>query len=252
MESNQGAFDRNLVGSAVGQQPADDPSLDATAFVRETIATATGIAGVTGAALMLADEAHVLRYAASTDRVGRLLERSQEQAEEGPCMQAYVLDAPVGAADVTADQRWPGLAALLASSPLRAVLAVPVHAGGGPVGTLTAYADHAHQWDQEQTAALTGLAAALDRLLASNLARHRSDRLAEQLQQALDYRAGIERAVGFLMGRDRVDAVTAFNQLRAAARSNRRRVADVAHDLLHGQPLPAIRVHTDRPSHRST
>ena len=25
MESNQGAFDRNLVGSAVGQQPADDP-----------------------------------------------------------------------------------------------------------------------------------------------------------------------------------------------------------------------------------
>jgi GAF domain-containing protein len=91
---------------------------------------------------------------------------------------------------MTTDQRWPRLAGLLGSSPLRAVLAVPVHAGGGPVGTLNGYAEQAHEWDRQQTEALTSLAAALDRLLTSNLARHRSDQLAVQLQQALDYRGG--------------------------------------------------------------
>jgi hypothetical protein len=51
------------------------------------------------------------------------------------------------------------------------------------------------------------------------------------------------------MGRDGVDAVTAFNQLRAAARSNRRGVVDVARDLLDGHPLPTVRA---RPPQRST
>jgi AmiR/NasT family two-component response regulator len=66
-------------------------------------------------------------------------------------------------------------------------------------------------------------------------------RLAEQLQAALEHRWLIERAKGVLMGRERLDAQTAFEQLRGAARSSTRRLVDVARDVTAGQPLPANR-----------
>ena len=63
--------------------------------------------------------------------------------------------------------------------------------------------------------------------------------MADQLQYALDYRVVIERAVGYLMGTHRLDAVTAFDVLRKQARDSRRRVADVATEILGGTTGPA-------------
>ncbi len=60
--------------------------------------------------------------------------------------------------------------------------------------------------------------------------------VADQLQYALNYRVVIERAVGYLMGARGLDAVAAFDLLRRQARDSRRRVADVATDLL-GQAM---------------
>ena len=118
------------------------------------------------------------------------------------------------------------------------MLGAPTHLGGGAVGTLNVYADHPHDWDSTQIAAVGAFAQVIDRLLNSSVARRRSDRLAQQLQYALDYRVVIERAVGYLMGRDQVDDVTAFSRLRSAARSQRRTVVDLAREVLDGQPLP--------------
>jgi hypothetical protein len=66
----------------------------------------------------------------------------------------------------------------------------------------------------------------------------------------LDYRVVIERAVGYLMGTHRLDAVTAFDVLRKRARDSRRRVADVASEILGGTTGPASddRVGDLRPS----
>jgi hypothetical protein len=74
--------------------------------------------------------------------------------------------------------------------------------------------------------------------------------VAGQLQYALDYRVVIERAVGYLMGAHRLDAVTAFDVLRRRARDSRRRIADVATDVLGGTTGPASdeRVGDLRPS----
>jgi AmiR/NasT family two-component response regulator len=46
----------------------------------------------------------------------------------------------------------------------------------------------------------------------------------------------IERAVGYLMGAHGLDAVTAFNILRKRARDSRRRIADVAGEILEQAP----------------
>jgi response regulator NasT len=56
----------------------------------------------------------------------------------------------------------------------------------------------------------------------------------EELQSALDRRAIIERAKGMLMERHSIDDRAAFERLRGYARRERRRVVDVAHDVVDG------------------
>jgi response regulator NasT len=59
----------------------------------------------------------------------------------------------------------------------------------------------------------------------------------EQLESALDRRAIIERAKGILMERHGVDERAAFEQLRDHARSQSRRVVDVARAVAEGHAL---------------
>jgi hypothetical protein len=119
------------------------------------------------------------------------------------------------------------------------VLGVPVRLGGVTVGSLDVYRDHPHTWDASERSALVRYSAVLETILRTLLAAHRSDELARQLQYALDYRVVIERAVGYLMAARHTDAVTAFDLLRRAARNRRRKVADLAQELLDGGSLAA-------------
>jgi hypothetical protein len=68
--------------------------------------------------------------------------------------------------------------------------------------------------------------------LATAVAAHNAGELAVQLQYALDYRVIIERGVGYLMARDQVDAMTAFDRLRGAARDTQTKIGDVAQRLV--------------------
>jgi GAF domain-containing protein len=193
--------------------------------------------GVQGAGMLVVAADDQLHHLADTDEPGRALEEAQEQTGIGPCVDAYVLDQPVHTADLRTDPRYPPLAALLADAAVRAVLGVPVRIGGGPVGTLNVYREHPYEWDETEAAALEAYAAVVSDLLATSVARHRSDKLAAQLGYALDYRVPIERAIGYLMAAQGLDSSTAFTRLRAAARSSRRKIVDVAAEVLDGRPL---------------
>jgi AmiR/NasT family two-component response regulator len=48
----------------------------------------------------------------------------------------------------------------------------------------------------------------------------------------------IERGIGYLMARDRVDHPAAFDRLRRASRNSRRRIGEVAEELLRTGSLP--------------
>jgi GAF domain-containing protein len=207
-------------------------------LLQRAVAATRQMPTVSGAGLMLVDAEQALRYVAASDEPGRTLEAAQEEAGEGPCIEAFVRNEAIATDDVRTDGRWPRLASLVQQSPVRAVLGVPTHVGGGAVGTLNVYVDSPHDWTDSEVAALGAFASVVDTLLASSVAQQRSDRLAQQLQYALDYRVIIERAVGYLMRRDGVDSVTAFSRLRSAARNSRRKAVDLARDLLDGQPLP--------------
>ena len=194
---------------------------------------------VGGAGLLVADEQDMLRYVAATSGPGRLLEKTEAEAGEGPCTEAFVKALVVTSHDVTAEaERWPVLARAMADLPVRAVLGTPVRLGGVPVGTLDVYQEHAHEWDDSEVAALARYAEVISTTLTAALQAHTAGELARQLQYALDYRVVIERAVGFLMAKQSADPVAAFNALRQAARSRRTKIGLVAEHVLDNGSLP--------------
>jgi AmiR/NasT family two-component response regulator len=75
----------------------------------------------------------------------------------------------------------------------------------------------------------------LAQLVGSASDAHHKSQLAAQLQFALESRVLIEQARGVLMERHGVDDQAAFTRLRRQARSNGRKLADVAREII-GDP----------------
>lgn len=188
--------------------------------------------GATGAGFMMVDDSSSLRSVAFTDPGGRLLEELQERVGHGPCVDALTFDRVVTTVDVAEDPRWPQLGSELREAGVRAVLGVPIHVSGLPVGSLNVYRNRPGDWGETEAPALLAYGRLVESLMVSALHAEQRERLADQLQHALDSRVVIERAVGMLMERHGLDAVDAFNQLRRTARDGGRRVADVATDML--------------------
>lgn len=197
--------------------------------------------GLSGAGLLMIDEDSVVHPVLATDRQGWELEAAQETAGEGPCIDAVLYGELVECEDITSDARWPDLAEAMADSDLGGVLGVPITLGGVTVGALNVYVDQPHVWDDSDISALRSYGEFVERMLAGALLAERTDELVQQLQDALDTRVVIERAIGLLMGRHETDAVSAFNMLRDRARPERRKVIDVARELLDDvRPASAV------------
>src|SRR5436305_2067721 len=187
--------------------------------------------GCSGAGIMFITESGHLCYVAASDEAGRQLEQAQATAGQGPCYDSYVYAREVASRDLHMDNRWPQLPAHLPAE-VRAVVGVPVMLSGSPVGTLNVYRNQPNDWDESDIQALRVYSDLIAEVLGSALAAQDHSALAGQLQYALDYRVVIERTVGYLMGSQGLGAVTAFNVLRKRARDSRRRVADLAAEIL--------------------
>jgi GAF domain-containing protein len=219
-------------------QPRDDDG-SLTSALNVVVAACVDLFAVDGAGVLLADEQDMLAYAAASDGPGRLLEQTEAEAGEGPCTEAFVKARVVTSRDILAEtDRWPALARVMAGQPVRAVLGTPVVLGGVPIGTLDVYKERAHTWDDSEVAAIGRYAEVIATTLGAALQAHTAGELARQLQYALDYRVVIERAVGYLMAKESLDAVGAFNALRTAARSRRTKIGLVSEHVLDTGELP--------------
>jgi GAF domain-containing protein len=222
-------IDPDALAKSVARLEGVDPvdtGLDAA--LELAVAETDDVFQVDGAGLMLLSEDGVLRYTAASDEPGRMLEALQEQFGEGPCVDAFLTDAPVLAGDMGADPRWPSVGPLAARHGVHAVLGVPVDLRDGPVGTLNVYAAQPHQWDKADVAAIEAYTRVVASLLRAAVRAHLRGKAATQLQHALDHRSVIEQAKGVIMQRRGIDQQAAFELLRAQARSSRRRLDEVA------------------------
>jgi GAF domain-containing protein len=191
-----------------------------------------------GVGLMLADTNGQLHQASSSDQQVQNVEEHQARAALGICAAAFAKRTPMSVRDVRQDPDRYGLRWVLNDAQIRAALSVPVELDGDPIGALGVYAAAPRDWGDREVSAVQAYAGVVASLLAAAVAAHLKGRLAAQLQTALDRRTPIEQAKGMLMAKEGIDAAVAFERLRAAARSSRRRIVDVAHDLIAGRPLP--------------
>jgi GAF domain-containing protein len=214
------------------------PGTGVVEALQHVTAACVDLFGVAGSGIMLADEQNVPRYVAASDGPGRALEIAESNTGQGPCTEAFVNNTVVASTDVTEEDRWPDLAAAIRPHGIRAVLGLPVRLGGVTVGTLDVFYSQPHVWQDEECQALGRYRDLVESTLATAVAAHTAGELATQLQYALDYRVIIERGVGYLMARDQVDSITAFNKLRRAARDTRSKIGDVAQRLVSTGRLP--------------
>jgi len=229
--------DRELLDAVlarVAREGASSPS--AAEGVELLIRAAADVFAVSGVGILLADDAQNLRHVASTDPAARSLEQAQERTGEGPCVDAYFEGRTVQTADLRRDARWPELAGAVADDGVRAVLGVPMRLDGAAIGTLNAYSQEPHEWDESDREAIEAIGRLLEGHLAAAAARFQSEELVSQLQRALEQRVSIDRAIGVIMEREGLDARTAFNHLRGRARDERRRADEVAREILEGSP----------------
>jgi len=207
--------------------------------ISDVVHTTHTMFGVDGAGLMLVDdEQHLRKVAASDDRFGHL-EDLQIRHQEGPCIDAFDTRELISAEDLGAEQRWPKFSEAAVARDVRAVLASPLPYNQAAVGVVAVLSEQRHPWSPEGELALLAFTDLAALFIASMMQGERQSELAGQLQGALDSRKVIEQAKGVLMGRNGITARDAYEQLRARARSERRKLSAVCAEIVASAERPA-------------
>jgi len=175
--------------------------------------------------------------AASSDRIGEILDGIQTGADEGPCLDAIKTNEVTLTDDLEHDPRWPQYGPrAVESTAIRSSLAYPLHDGRRTLGALNLFSERidgfSREPDDEGVAAI--LAAHATAALAAALHR-------ENMETALQNRDLIGQAKGMLMVRSGVDEEEAFEILRRASQRTNVKITELARRLVRGE------IDTDEP-----
>ena len=192
-----------------------------------------GIASEAG--ILLADESGHLRVMAASQEPIHFLELLQLQNEEGPCFDCFTTGRPVGVDDLAAaDARWPRFAPRAVSAGFRSVQAVPLRLRGAVLGALNLFLTEPGGIDGEAEAVVQAMADVATIGLLQQRELDRAHTVADQLQQALQTRIGVEQAKGIISERRGIAMDAAFSLLRTYARDHNRKLQDVAREVVRG------------------
>jgi GAF domain-containing protein len=194
---------------------------------------------VDGAGLMLVDPDQLLRSIAVSDRRVHDLEELQIHHGEGPCLDAFEDKTLVDTEDLAAEARWPKFSLAAVERGLRAVLGSPIPYNQHAIGVVVVFSAKVHPWSLEGELALVAFTDLAALTIANTLQSEERGELATQLQRALDARVVIEQAKGALVAQEGLSEREAFERLRRQARSQRRRVVEVAAEILAAIRDPA-------------
>jgi transcriptional regulator with GAF, ATPase, and Fis domain len=190
---------------------------------------------VAATGLVFADRDDSLQVAASSTGAAKFLELFQLEAHEGPCVECYRSGEQVVVEHLEgARVRWPRFVPAAMAQGYVSVSAVPMRLRGQIVGALNLFGN-------QQTSAVAQdlpIAQAMADVATIAILQHRltseQGLIADQLQQALQSRVVIEQAKGVLGARLRRSPDDVFELLRSRARTTRRRLAEVADEVVRG------------------
>ena len=189
----------------------------------------------TAGGILLIDQRGALRVAAASSEAARVLELFELQEEEGPCRDCCRTGVAVSEPDLAnATSRWPAFTLRANEVGFHAVHALPLRLRGEVIGALNLFYARPGPLGPAQAALAQALADVATIGILQERAISERELLAEQLQTALNSRVIIEQAKGVIAERTGLDLDSAFAVLRAAARKRRRRLAELARDVVTG------------------
>jgi AmiR/NasT family two-component response regulator len=112
------------------------------------------------------------------------------------------------------------------------VLASPVPYNQDAVGVVAVLSGKRRPWSAEEELAVLAFTDLAALLIASTMQGQQQAELAGRLQGALHSRAVIEQAKGILIGQQGLSAHAAYEQLRAQARAERRKLVAVSSEMV--------------------
>jgi GAF domain-containing protein len=195
--------------------------------------------GVTAAGILLDDQRGHLTVVASSSEELRLLEVLQLQNDEGPCLECVRTSRGVVVADLASQAgRWPSFVPAALSSGVRSLVALPLRLRSVTIGALNLVQEFEGALQPEDQRMAQALADVATIGILQQRSAHRSARLAEQLQHALNSRVVIEQAKGILAERRGVSMDAAFDELRRHARNSNTKLGEYARVVVRGDLEP--------------
>jgi transcriptional regulator with GAF, ATPase, and Fis domain len=189
------------------------------------------VEGCDRAAIGILEGEH-FRTAASTDDIMRAIDKLQDALSEGPCLEASADESVRLDNDIAHESAWPRLAErVLATTPVRAMLALPLVIDGRRNGALNLFADQANAFGPSSVESGAVLAAFATVAVSAALEAKRAD----QLQAGLETNREIGAAVGILMATHKLSSDEAFAVLSKASQRLNRKLRDIAAGIVRGE-----------------
>jgi transcriptional regulator with GAF, ATPase, and Fis domain len=205
--------------------------------VRETLASILKLAqrtvpGCHAASVTVLDDDNRPATIMATDDDTYELDRRQYELHDGPCLDAARRQVVNRWSLDQAEQRFPDFTSLAKEMGLQSYLSAGLSLAGRRLGALNLCSedvDGFSQLDEDMLTLFTMPAAAA----IVSVGRYADAReLAAQLQQALQSRAVIDRAVGIIMAQSRCSADEAFGTLSRASNNRNVKLRDLAAEIV--------------------
>jgi GAF domain-containing protein len=204
-------------------------------FLHNLAENTAAVSEAASVGLMLADEDGHLHFMAASTESAKHLELFQLQHAEGPCVDCFRTGRPVKVDDLREDDaRWPAFTPRAYEGGVRSVHAFPMRLRDRVIGALNIFDENPMPLRPDDAKIVQALADVATIALIQERAIALAETLTEQLQGALNSRIVIEQAKGMIAQRSGLDVDTAFERLRAHARSNQVRLADLARAVVEG------------------
>ncbi len=187
------------------------------------------------AGIMLADHHGGLHVMASSTEEAHLLELYELQNNEGPCLDCYRSGHPVARDDLPAMRSsWPAFTEQLQRLGFHSAQALPMRLRAETIGALNLFRTEPGLLNEADL----GIGQAMADVATVGLIQERAiaagERLATQLQTALNSRVQLEQAKGVLAQRTGLPMDQVFALMRDYARSRGHRLSDVAAHIIDG------------------
>jgi GAF domain-containing protein len=212
-------------------------SLDAEQGMDEVLQaiTASSVATIPGAdyaGISLVKAKREIESVAATEDIVRRADQAQEEAGEGPCLDAVWEHDTFRVDDLEDEQRWPNYRARALELGIRSSMSFQLFTDGRNLGALNLYSQQPHAFDED--AEQIGLLFAAHAAIAL-----RGEQRETELQKAVRSRDTIGVAKGILMERYKVTDDQAFGMLVRISQHEHIKLLDVAAFLARSGQEPS-------------